>query len=174
MEKIVIIINGYGGVGKDTLCDYIASHYETINVSSITPIKEIAGNYGWNGEKDEISRKFLADLKRTFSDFNGLPTTYLMNEYEKFLNGSAVILFAHIRESDEIDKFKTRIKTPCITLLIRGCDNKSWGNCSDDDVENYTYDYYFHNEKPLIETQKDFHTLINKIVTEKAHPPIKH
>lgn len=42
MNKIVIIINGRGGVGKDTLCDFAAKHYKVENISSITPIKDLA------------------------------------------------------------------------------------------------------------------------------------
>ncbi|MCL2718903.1 MAG: AAA family ATPase [Lachnospiraceae bacterium] len=165
--KLTIIINGVGGAGKDTLCDYISTHFETINVSSITPIKDIARNYGWDGEKDEVSRKFLADLKKTFIDFNDLPTEYLVDEYEKFIDSSAEIFFAHIREAAEIDKFKARVKIPCVTLLIRREENKSWGNCSDDDVEKYAYDYYFENVKALKETQKEFCALICKILSDK-------
>ena len=47
MEKIVIIINGRGGVGKDTLCDLAAKYFKVEKISAITPIKEIAQNYGW-------------------------------------------------------------------------------------------------------------------------------
>ena len=66
MKKIVIIINGNGGAGKDTLCDFAGEVYDTMNISAITPIKEIAKANGWNGEKDAKSRKFLADLKQIF------------------------------------------------------------------------------------------------------------
>jgi polyphosphate kinase 2 (PPK2 family) len=166
MVKVVIIINGAGGAGKDTLCEYVSAHLNSVNVSSITPIKDIAGSYGWNGEKDEASRKFLSDLKRTFIDFNNLPTEYLLTEYADFMNGPAVVFFAHVREPSEIDKFKERIQSPCVTLLIRRSENKSWGNDSDDDVENYSYDYYFDNDKALDETQIEFHSLICKIMNE--------
>ena len=64
MEKIVIIINGRGGVGKDTLCDLAAKHFKIKNISAITPIKEIAQNYGWNGQKDSKSRKFLKYIQK--------------------------------------------------------------------------------------------------------------
>ena len=164
MDKLVIIINGIGGAGKDTLCEYISTYFETINVSSITPIKEIARKHGWNGEKDETSRKFLADLKKAFTEYNDLPTKYLMDEYAKFINGQARIFFAHIREASEIEKFRKRVKTPCVTMLIRRSENKSWGNDSDDEVENFAYDYYFNNDKVLEETQKDFHVLISSIL----------
>ena len=63
MNKVVIVINGAGGVGKDTLCELASLHFKVFNVSSITPIKEIASMCGWSGAKDDKSRKFLSDLK---------------------------------------------------------------------------------------------------------------
>ena len=97
MNKIVIIINGSGGVGKDTLCDIVGKHYSTMNVSSVDPIKEIASKNGWNGEKDSKSRKFLADLKKLFVDYNDLPQKYLFEKYNEFLANDNEILFVHIR-----------------------------------------------------------------------------
>ena len=44
MRKAVIIINGNGGVGKDTLCEFAGAAYRTQNISSVTPIKEIASD----------------------------------------------------------------------------------------------------------------------------------
>ena len=70
MKKAVIVINGAGGVGKDTLCDLAAKHFKVYNVSSITPIKEIAALCGWDGSKDDRSRKFLADLKQISVEYN--------------------------------------------------------------------------------------------------------
>ncbi|MCL2051563.1 MAG: AAA family ATPase [Lachnospiraceae bacterium] len=169
MKKIVIIINGVGGAGKDTLCDYVSAHIEAVNVSSITPIKDIAQNYGWDGEKTESSRKFLADLKRTFIDFNDLPTEYLLGEYEKFTKGTAEIFFAHIREAAEIEKFKERIKgMSCVTLLIRRGESISWGNSADDEVEKYAYDYYFDNDKELGEAEVDFCSLVLRILNDNS------
>ena len=56
MNKLTIVINGKGGVGKDTLCMSLP-HRRVRNISSITPIKEIAAMHGWNGEKDLKSRR---------------------------------------------------------------------------------------------------------------------
>lgn len=155
MEKIVIIINGVGGAGKDTICDLAAKHYKVKNISAITPIKDIAQNYGWNGEKDAKSRKFLSDLKRVFIDYNDLPTKYLYGQYKEFLESKNEILFVHIREKEEIEKFKQLVDIRCKTLLINrhNIDVEKWGNTSDDEVKNYQYDFYFENDGPLSEIE---------------------
>lgn len=159
MEKVVIIINGSGGVGKDTLCDCSAKHFRVRSISSITPIKEIARKgFGWDGQKDSKSRKLLADLKEIAVNYNDLPFLYLCEEYESFLNSEDQVLFVHIREGKEIDKFKNRISGVCYTLLItRGRSGEvHWGNVSDDDVEKYDYDWIYENNKSLAEAEKDF------------------
>ena len=157
MKKTVVVINGRGGVGKDTLCDALRTVYQVVNISAITPIKAIASQHGWNGEKDPKSRKFLADLKQVFVGYNDLPFKYLTAEYEAFLHSPSQILFAHIRECEEIDKFRQAVHIPCVTLLIRRDGMvKKWGNGSDDNVENYTYDYVYDNNGTLEEAKKDF------------------
>lgn len=156
MKKHVIIINGRGGVGKDTLCGFVAEEYATANISSITPIKELARRFGWNGEKDARSRRFLADLKRAFVIYNDMPLQYMKGEYEKFLQSENQILFVHIREPEEIEKFRRMVNVPCATLLIRRGGPQSWGNASDDNVESYAYDYIYQNDKPLAGAKEDF------------------
>ena len=82
MKKTVIVINGAGGVGKDTLCELASKHFKVYNVSSITPIKEIASMCGWRGEKDDKARKFLSDLKRLTVEYNDYPTVWAKARYE--------------------------------------------------------------------------------------------
>ena len=169
MKKMVIIVNGHGGVGKDTLCDFAADVYKTRNISSVAPIKEMAAAYGWKGEKDAKSRKFLADLKQAFTAYNDLPTQYLLGEYQKFLdNRMEEILFVHIRESLEIEKFKKQVDIPCVTLLVRrkAAEQTVWGNAADDDVMQYQYDYYYHNDCPLEGAKDDFLIFLNNIIRE--------
>ena len=99
MEKRVVIINGKGGVGKDTLCNIIGKKYAVKNISSITPIKEIAKIGGWKGGKENKDRKFLADLKKLFIDYNDLPFLYLKKEMESFLLNEYDVLFIQDRKS---------------------------------------------------------------------------
>lgn len=168
MQKIIIIINGSGGVGKDTICEIVGKYYSIMNISSIDPIKKIAFENGWKGEKSEKTRKFLADLKQLFVDFNDLPQKYLMQKYQEFLINDKEILFVHIREANEIIKFKNNIVGKCVTLLIKGRDSikKDWNNMADDDVENYKYDFCYENKKALDEVEDDFMLFFNQILQE--------
>lgn len=171
-RKTVIVINGAGGVGKDTLCAFAAKHYKVKNVSSITPIKEIAVRCGWQGEKTDRARKFLADLKSLTVAYNDLPTRYLTEEYGRFLSGEEEILFVHIREGEEIRKFVRATEGKALTLLIRGGQrfrrtHARYGNAADDGVEKYRYDYVFYNDRPLDKTEEAFIRFLSRILEKE-------
>lgn len=166
MHKMVVVINGRGGVGKDTMCEIIGKHYRVWNISSIDPIKKIAFDNGWDGKKSEKARKFLADLKQLFVEFNDLPQKYLLEKYKQFLKSDKDILFVQIREANEIAKFKDSIGGECVTLLIRGRADvkKEWNNVADDEVENYKYDFYYENNKKLEDVENDFLQFFNQMI----------
>ena len=171
-NKLTIVINGRGGVGKDTLCDFAAERFRVRNVSSVDPIKAIAREHGWNGEKDLRSRKFLSDLKRTFTEYNDLPNAFLQDQHTEFLACDEQIMFCHIREGEQIDAFKRRMEGHLVlALLIRreGEDvTKHYGNVSDDEVENYPYDYFYDNNAPLEQTPEKFAAFLANIAKEQG------
>ncbi len=163
MNKLALVINGKGGVGKDTLCELCAKHFSVMNVSSITPIKEIASQCGWDGSKDDKARKFLSDLKRLTIEYNDYPTAWAKAEYEKFLSSEYEIMFLHVREPEEIKKFVDATGGMAKTVLIRGGERMQktdYGNVSDDCVENYDYDAYYVNDKTLDVAEAEFTALL--------------
>ena len=166
-NKLIVVINGKGGTGKDTLCNSMEEKYKIMNISAIEPIKDIARQHGWNGEKDDKSRRFLAELKRAFVNYNDLPTAYLKNKTDEFMEGDAEILFVHIREADQIEQYKQAISpNKCITLLVKrdAVDNRPlYGNSADDDVNNYEYDFSFENNLPIAESTAEFCRFLENI-----------
>ena len=170
MKKIAIVINGRGGVGKDTLCDLAAKHFRVKNISSVTPIKQIAAMCGWDGRKDPKSRKFLSDLKRLTVDYNDFPTNWAYAEYLDFLASEEEVFFVHIREGVEIKKFIDRTDGRAIALLIRPGERimgGALGNASDDEVENFPYDYYYDNDKSLDVAEEEFVALLSRMMEEQ-------
>ena len=114
-------------------------------------------------------------MKRTFIDYNDLPNNYLEEEYHKFKKSDIDVLFVHIRENDQIDDFKRRVDLKCVTMLVRSSrideSNKHYGNYSDDNVEDYTYDYYYTNGKPIEKLTADFMNYIYELFIKEGVAP---
>lgn len=98
VDKLVVIINGSGGVGKDTVCDAAAAFWKTRNISSITPILRVAESAGWDGVKTPASRRFLSELKQSCTEFNDLPFRYCTEQLAAFRESDEQLMFVHIRE----------------------------------------------------------------------------
>ena len=164
-NKFIIVINGKGGVGKDTLCSFVAEKHRVMNISAITPVKEMAKIIGWNGEKDNNSRKLLSDLKMIAISYNDFPNVYLLAECERFIKSEDEILFVHIREKQQIEHFISSVSHPVTTLLVRRFEESViYGNRSDDEVELYNYDYVYNNDKGLSEAKVDFMQFFDNVL----------
>lgn len=166
MAKKVIVINGAGGAGKDTLVKSLNDYWPVRHISSITPVKRLARTIGWNNQKTDRDRKFLSDLKKLIVEYNDYIDRYLRNEVIRFLNpptdhhiiDDSVLLFVDIREPENIERFKSTICKDAVTILVTRpeLDDVAYGNTSDDDVKNYDYDYVYVNDKSLEEAPADF------------------
>ena len=157
MKKLVIVINGAGGVGKDTVVEAVATKYKTRNISSVEPIKELARQAGWTGEKDNKSRKMLSDLKRLFTEYNDLSFRYIREQYGQFLQSDEQVMFVHIREPEEIARFVETAPHYIKTMLVTNHKiTESYGNSSDDNVGFFAYDKVYHNDRHLDEVHEDF------------------
>lgn len=149
--KKVVIINGSGGVGKDTFVDYVENVVPVLKVSSVDLVKEAAKTLGWDGGKSEKDRKFLSDLKilaGEYSDHSFDYMTYMHNLiFADMLSG---ILFLFIREPEEIERAKKEFNA--ITVLVTNSNVESINsNTADANVSNFEYDYVINNDSSLEE-----------------------
>jgi hypothetical protein len=88
-------------------------------------------------------------LKQLSINYNNQPNEYLVYCAEKMPDNS--LGFFHIRESKEIDVFKSSLNTEVQTVIIERFDKEfNYGNLSDDEVDVYKYDYKVYN-KGIIE-----------------------
>ena len=152
MDKRIIIINGSGGVGKDTFVEFCGEWANVKNISSVDKVKEAAKVLvNWNGEKDDKSRKFLADLKKMSIEYNNYPIKYIEMQANDFLNNDEQnLMFIHIREVEEIEKVKELLNAKSLLITSTRVE-KILTNSSDANVDNCKYDYYIENNGTLEE-----------------------
>lgn len=148
MTKQVFVINGSGGVGKDTFVDLVTiiSGYKAKQFSSVEKVKDIARQIGWNGQKDEKSRKFLSDLKILCSDFCDMSFKSMMDANAHFQKEKQYeMIFFHIREPEEIARAVRAFGAKTI-LIKRSSVPHIISNMADGGVYNYNYDITVHND----------------------------
>ena len=180
MTKQVFIINGSGGVGKDTVCSAAAQSWKVQNISSITPILQVAKAAGWDGTKTPAARRFLSQLKADCTEFNDLPFRYCTEQLQIFAENDAELLFVHIREpeeckellinsiKEEIERLRQTAGVNCKTILVRRPTLEQargqLGNRSDDGVAAYAYDAEFLNDGSLEELPAKVHDFLQALI----------
>ena len=167
----VFIINGSGGSGKDTFCNYIEQlateknkryHIESIYTS--TPAKQWATTMGWDGSKLPSDRRFLCNLKDMLDYWNNATyklikdcffAYYTTKSYRYY---SKTIFFIHAREEKDIIWIKNYCQNKgfsCKSILIKRPNTTKKGNHADDKVEQYiNYDYTIINDGTLEDFKK--------------------
>lgn len=168
----IIVINGAGGVGKDTfvsLCE-IADDCVIHNLSTVEFVKDIATVAGWDGRKDARGRKLLSDIKDALTLYDNIPYKRVGNQIElnlyrdmkKGIDLDKVIFFIHCREPEEIQKFKEEWNAR--TLLIRRPSvERKYDNHADKNVFYFDYDYTYDNTGSLDKVKKDAIKFMNFI-----------
>ena len=151
----VIILNGSGGVGKDTFAKYIADyiHFRKgnyVHTSIIRPIKKIVRNTNlFSASKDEKYRKFLSDLKELTEQYCDYPFKCLKEDFEYCYNkGHDDLFIVDIREPKDIKRFVTELtdkynldKKDIRTVLITNPNVEPvTSNIADAGVDGYEYD----------------------------------
>lgn len=57
--QLVIGLCGKAGSGKGEVANILQKHFRTYVLPFAKPLKEMAKNFGWDGQKDERGRKYL-------------------------------------------------------------------------------------------------------------------
>ena len=175
---VVFIINGKAGAGKDTFVDLVCKAYEDRvatpgyvgNISTVDRVKQAAIILGWNGKKDPLSRKFLADLKELSTNYNDFPTMSCCNFAEQSeKNHKLDILFIHCREPENITNIKNRLvsinRMTCFTLCVERDVEAVNTNRADMSTEDYEYDYYIDNTRSLEDLEMIAKKFVDYIIT---------
>ena len=167
----VFIINGSGGSGKDTFCNYIEQlateqnkRYHVESIYTSTPAKKWAKKMGWDGDKRPCDRRFLCNLKDMLDYWNNATyklikdcffAYYTTKSYRYY---SKTIFFIHAREEKDIVWIKNYCLNKgfsCKSILIKRPNTTKKGNHADDNVEQYiNYDYTILNNGTLEDFKK--------------------
>ena len=174
MKKHIYVINGSGGVGKDTFVELIKKCLQDrqlngvlINFSSVDDIKRIAYELGWDGGKSEKDRKFLSDLKYLATEYNDFPFNCMKKMVHSFkADEVSLVLFLHIREPKEIERAVAEFG--CKTILIKRDRVKHiTTNMADKNVFNYKYDFVIENNGTLDELRQKCNKFVEEIVLKE-------
>ena len=171
----IVIINGYGGAGKDTFVEFCKKKDNDVfiqNFSTVDCVKEIAEKCGWLGEKTEKSRRFLSDLKDAMTKYNDKPYYNVLEKIDRLLYRFSyyeiptdeLIIFIHAREPKDIKRWVETLKAR--TLLIHRTSEHIFENHADRDVYTMDYDYTIVNNGTLEELKEKAQKFIEQIREE--------
>ena len=175
--KMVLITNGSGGCGKDTMAEIMGKYVSIKKISSIDVFKNMLKDYtndyvGIHG-KDEKYRKLLSSVKSAFVEFNDLPYTTILEQILAFTQSEEQVLLIDIREPDEIEKIVNSVQQLCEDLSIKTIlvinDNVPVIETvhSDNAVFDYApYDYVVDNSETLGVLEQSVITLLNDLGLE--------
>lgn len=168
MSKKIFIINGTGGVGKDTFVRLVSEHcpYPVSNFSSVDKVKEIARTIGWKGGKSEKDRKFLSDLKLLTSNYCDMPMNSLREEVERFKASDEYALFLHVREPGEIERCVNEFGAMTV-LVDRPSVEHITSNMADRNVFEYVYTVVVKNYAGLDEFSDIAKKFIDDVMSGK-------
>jgi dephospho-CoA kinase len=167
MNKQIIIINGSGGVGKDTFVEYCKEYSSVLNISSVDKVKEAARILGWTGSKSDEDRKFLSDIKILATQYDDSPYKYIKESIKTFKKYKYLdLMFIHLREPVEIERVKQDFG--CLTMLIvnRNVPNIN-SNMADANVDKYNYDFLIDNSYRLYDLRQKAKSFVMELFGDK-------
>lgn len=150
-RKVILIINGYPGAGKDTFADVVVTSLANLgwharSISSIDPIRAMLRKEGIPvDKKGPAERKLMSDVKAAFNAYDRHADRMAAQAALDFVQrpGDRAI-FVHVREQESIDFMEKLVPEPIwftSVFVERDFDCAALSNESDKGVEAYCYDF---------------------------------
>lgn len=157
---MIYVINGSARSGKDTFCSMVSKftgESYTKVFSTVDYVKQVARDFGWNGEKTPRARKFLSDLKDLLTEWDDIPFRDVrrkiceaIEDWDYYgVDSNNCAVFIMCREPEEIKKFVDRMDARTILVRRKEAEDRSASNHADAEVLNYNYDIEIENNGTL-------------------------
>ena len=168
----VVIVNGMPETGKTTAQEICSTRLERLGwqceiKSSVEWVKEIAAFAGWNGVKDDKSRKFLSDLKALLTEWDDAVLKHLVYELDYYHYTSPNwIVFIDIREPKEIERAKKLFNATTLIVRRPQVECNHYNNDSDMHVFDYEYDYTLWNDSDITSLNRECDMYIQWLLSD--------
>lgn len=167
-DKRILILNGSATVGKDTFVESLSKYVSVRHISMADLAKKALLSCGWNGIKDEASRKALSDIKIALDEFDDCNFKYIVETSKRFLFEypefeDVDYLCIDMREPKDIQRFKTFIAAVPAVLVTNERVKHITSNVGDAGVFDYNYDYIIENNGTKEDMIIKAGMLINKL-----------
>lgn len=172
----VVVINGVPRAGKDlfvSYCQEILGENFCKNISTVDKVKEVAKYIGWDGTKDNKSRKFLSDLKDLLTEAYDIPFQDACTEIRKFAIAlrryeedirERGVIFVHCREPKEIQRFKNEFKAETVLVRRDAAEEALVSNHADSEVFQYEYNTWIENNGTREELRSAAETFLREVL----------
>ncbi len=171
MKRVLVLINGEAGAGKDLFVESYkeVSERQVLNIHRSDTAKYLLKKVGWDGKKTRKVRKLLADIV-DFGESTGANNRELFSTVDKSLYD---VIFYHSRDTKAMEEIKNHYafssSVSVVTLFIRRdfAYNKQYSEEDRWDMKNYNYDRYINNygtKEDLKEKTKEYSRYIEEVM----------
>lgn len=167
----IFVMNGKSGSGKtlfETMVKNLAFYdgHTVVLLSMAADVKDFCMEcLGWDGSRDEKSRKLLADIISALGEYSEVPKfCVLWHMKEELKERLPVAFFIDARETKDIKWFEDNLGAISVEVS-RPTDTNNWNNAADQD-RYYDYDIHVENIGTIDDLREDARAFYNIFILE--------